>query len=192
MKTLLFAILIISVTALSCGSSGTDVKEETPKDSQMVAEHVDPSTKFPGGAVQTDTLKADPSFVQNAVESGEELAGLADIAVKKSGNAAVKKIAQAIANDQKSWLTGLKLLNKKLTNAPNYTDHSREELEKLSGNAFDKQWVEKMDGKYTALISRYETEKETTKDRSVKKLVDEALPVMKTHQQELEACRHKL
>ncbi len=191
MKLASLAAIITAFLATACGS-GASTKEESPKDSQMVAEHVDPSTKFPAETVQSDTLKTDPSFVQNAVETSEELAGLADIAVKKSGNADIKQLAKAIADDQRSRITGLKLLNKKLTNAPNYSDNSREELEKLSGAAFDKQWVEKMNGKYTALISRYETEKEANKDKTIVKEVSEALPVMKTHQQQLEAYRTKL
>lgn len=191
MKVLL---LITTVAGLvSCGS-GSGEGSPSPKDSQMVAEHVDPSTNFPAEVVQTDTVRNDAAFVQHAAQSGEELGALAVLAVKKASAPEVKKLAQKIAADQQSLQNAVMSVKQRpvADSSANYTDSSKEELEKLSGKAFDKQWVEKMILKYTALISKYESEKEVAKDKSLKQFVRIQLPVLMDHQQLLESYRVKL
>jgi len=190
MKILLMVAALAGLA--SCGS-GTSQEEASPKDSQMVAEHVDPSTKFPAEVVQADTLQTDISFAGDAVRSGEELAGLAMLAVEKASTTTVKELAQKIAADQQNLQNEARQVKQRSTDTANhYTDNSRAELEKLSGAAFDKQWVEKMTLKYTALISRYENEREAAKNKSVKEFVRKQIPILKDHQQQLEACRAKL
>jgi len=191
MKILLLSIAVAGLVA--CGS-GNGEGEATPKDSQMVAEHVDPSTSFPAKVVQPDTLKTDASFVQHAGESGEEIAGLATLAVQKATAPEVKKLAQKIAADQQSLQQTVKTIKQRgvADSSVNYTDNSREELEKLSGKAFDKQWVEKMRVKYTTLISRYESEQDVARDKSLKQFVHTQLPILMDHQQQLEVCKSKL
>jgi predicted outer membrane protein len=191
MKVLLLAMAVAGLA--SCGS-GTGEGDVSPKDSQMVAEHVDPSTNFPAEVIQPDTLKTDASFVKNAAASGEELAGLAELAIRKAAAPEVKKLAQKIATDQHALQNAARTIKQPpvADSSASYTDSSREELEKLSGKVFDKQWVEKMTLKYTALISRYESEREVAKDKSLKQFVHAQLPVLLEHQQQLEACRNKL
>ena len=187
-------LLSIAVAGLAACGSGTGEGDATPKDSQMVAEHVDPGTSFPAKVVQPDTLKTDASFVQHAAESGEEIAGLAALAIKKAAAPEVKKLAQKIAADQQSLQQAAKTIKQSAVadSSASYTDNSREELEKLSGKAFDKQWVDKMTVKYTALINRYESEQEVASDKSLKQFVHTQLPILMGHQQQLEACRSKL
>jgi putative membrane protein len=191
MKVLLLAIGVAGLA--SCGS-GAGEKDVSAKDSQMVAEHVDPSTNFPAEVVQTDTLKNDASFINNAAQSGEELVGLAELAIKKASTPEVKKLAQKIAADQHSLQNAVKTIKQQplADSNANYTDNSRKELENLSGKAFDKQWVEKMTVKYTALVSRYESEKEVASNKSLKQFVRTQLPVLMEHQQQLETCRTRL
>jgi predicted outer membrane protein len=197
MKVLLSIIMIAATLAMiSCGGDGSAGKADaTPTDSQMIAEHVDPSTKFPQQVIATDTLQADANFVDNAIQSAEETVGLADLAVKKASHDNVKKIAQNIARDQQQLLSDLRKQQKPKEaedTSKRFTDGRRAELEKLAGTAFDRQWVEKMVTSNAAGISRYEVESGAAKDKSVKKLVDDALPKLKDHQQQLETCRAKL
>jgi putative membrane protein len=195
-KVLLYAIvLIVNAFLFSCGD-GTGQGTEQPKDSQMVAEHVDPSTKFPQQLIEEDTLQSDKAFVENAVQSGKELTGLAQLAVQKARQASVKQIAGVIVRDHGQWVRELEKLEKPAaagdSSAMSYTDKSREELEKLSGADFDRQWVDKMITKHAAMISRYEAESAIARDKEVRNLVNGVLPKIKQHQQQLEACRAKL
>jgi uncharacterized protein (DUF305 family) len=195
MKLFFFAIIIAGGTGLiACGGS-TGPSEEKPTDSQMVAEHVDPSTKFPQQVVEADTLSSDVYFVDNAIQSVEETLALTDLAIKKAAHPSVKNVAQTISLDNRqlhSALQKLKQQNPSEDTTKRYTDGSREALEKLSGAAFDQQWVDKMITWNTARITRYERESGAVKDKDVKKLVDNVLPKLKAHQQQLESCRVKL
>jgi uncharacterized protein (DUF305 family) len=188
--------MVTLAAMVSCGGDGKASKEnETPADSQMVAEHIDPSTKFPQQVIATDTLQTDANFVDNAIQSAEETIGLADLAIKKASHGNVKKVAQNIVRDQRQLLSDLQKQQKPKAeedSSKNFTDGSREELEKLAGAAFDRQWVEKMVTWNAAGISRYEAESGAAKDKGVKKLVGDALPKLKDHQQQLETCRTKL
>lgn len=178
----------------SCGD-GTPASNERPVDSQMVAEHVDPSTKFPQQVIEVDSLQRDPAFVTNATHRAEESMALANLGVEKASNAEVKAIAQRIANDQQALHQSWQALSKSEgpgDSTVRFTDGSREELKKLTGKAFDRQWVEKMVTWNAADISRYATESEAAKDKTVKRIAGEALPRLKTHQQQLESCRAKL
>lgn len=197
MKALLCTMMMIATLAtLSCGGDGAAGKEDaTPADSQMVAEHVDPSTKFPQQVIATDTLQTDANFVDNAIQSAVETVGLADLAIKKASHDNVKKVAQNIARDQRQLVSDLRKQQKPKMNGDSskkFTDGSRAELEKLAGTTFDRQWVEKMVTWNAAGINRYETESGAAKDKAIKKLVDETLPKLKDHQQQLETCRTKL
>lgn len=195
MKVLFWAILVTGgVGVLACdGSTGRE--DETPADSQMVAEHVDPSTKFPQQLVEADTLQTDVQFVDNAIQSVQETIALTSLATQKATRDDIKKVAQNITLDLRSLQSALQKLQKQKPSADStkkYTDGSREELEKIAGAAFDRQWVEKMVARNAAVISRYEAESGAVKDRDIRKVVDDALPKLKTHQQQLETCRAKL
>lgn len=181
---------------ISCGG-GSGQADERPADSQMVAEHVDPSTKFPQQIVETDTLQTDRAFVDNAIQSAWENIALTDLAVQKATHASVKEIAQTMARDYRQHYTALLKQKQEQPKADRdslkkFTDGSREELEKLSGAAFDRQWIEKMVARNAAAISRYEAEAGAAKNSAIRKLADNTLPAMKTHQQQLETCRTKL
>lgn len=190
-------ILLCSLAGwMSCGGD-SGRSDERPVDSQMVAEHVDPSTKFPQQLVETDTLQIDRAFVDNAIQSAWETIALTDLAIQKATHTSVKEAAQTMARDYRQLYASLLRQKQEQRKADNdslkkFTDGSREALEKLSGAAFDRQWTEKMVTRNAATISRYEAEAAAAKNKDIRKLADEALPVMKTHQQQLETCRTKL
>lgn len=195
MKLFFYAMFLAGGTGLiACGGS-TGPSDEKPTDSQMVAEHVDPSNKFPQQLVEADTLQTDVHFVDNAIQSVEQTIALADLAMNKAAHPSVKNVAETISHDSRqlhSALQKLKQQNPSEDSVKSFTDGSREALEKLAGAAFDQQWVDKMVTWNAARISRFEAESGAVKDRDVKKLVDNALPKLKAHQQQLESCRVKL
>lgn len=196
-RTLFILIMLCTLTGwMSCGGSGGR-QDELPADSQMVAEHVDPSTKFPQQLVETDTLQIDRAFVDNAIQSAWETIALTDLAVQKATHASVKEVAQIMARDYRQLYASLLKQKQEQRKAASdslkkFTDGSREALEKLSGAAFDRQWIEKMVTRNAAVISRYEAESAAAKNKDIRKLAGDALPVIKTHQQQLEICRTKL
>lgn len=197
MKYCFWIILLLAFNGwLSCGGSGgTGQENEKPADSQMVAEHVDPSTKFPQQVVEADTLQTDAQFVGNAVQSAQETLILAELALQKATRQEVKDIAQGISRDFRQLHSDLQKLQRRkgaTDSVKTFTDGSQETLEGLSGTAFDQQWIEKMVTRNNAAISRYQAESAAARDRELKKLVDGVLPKLKTYQQQLETCRDKL
>lgn len=193
-RAYLIILAFLPLAWWSCGG-GTPKENERPVDSQMVAGHVDPSTKFPQQVIETDSLQRDPAFVTNALHRTEESMALANLGVAQASNAEVKAIAQRMASEQKALHQSWQALSKSEgpgDSTVRFTDGSREELKKLTGNAFDRQWVEKMVTWNAADISRYAAESEAAKDKRVRRIAGEALPRLKTHQQQLESCRSKL
>jgi len=193
MKLFFWVIILVAGAAwVSCGESAVQEKE-SPADSQMVAEHVDPSTKFPQQVV-TDTLQGDDNFAANAMESAEGTIGLAKLAIRKATRAEVKTIAQGILQEQQQLHSAFqKLPHQPVSDSTKkFTDGRKEELEKLGGAAFDGQWIEKMVTSNAAAISRYERAAATVKDKDIKELVNKTIPILKTQQQQLETCKAKL
>ena len=195
MKVLFWTILVAGGAWLTgCGGS-TGQPDETPADSQMVAEHIDPSTKFPQQLVQADTLQTDAQFVDNAIQSVRETITLASLAAQKATREDIKKAAQNMMPDLRSLQGALQKVQQQKQpgdSAAKYNDGSVEELEKLAGAAFDRQWVEKMVVRNAAMISRYEAASGAAKDKDIKRIANDALPALKAHQQQLETCRAKL
>jgi putative membrane protein len=193
MKLFFWMVVLLAGTGwVSCGGSAVQ-ENESPADSQMVAEHVDPSTKFPQQLV-TDTLQGDDDFAANAMGSAEETIALAKLAIGKTARADVKTIAQGILKEHEQLYGAFQKLPHQAANdsTKQFTDGRRAELEKLGGADFDRQWVEKMVTWNAAAISRYETAAGTVKDKKTKELVNKTIPILKTHQQQLETCRAKL
>lgn len=178
----------------ACGD-GSPATTERPVDSQMVAEHVDPSTKFPQQIVETDSVETDKRFVPNALERSGETIALANLAAGRAVHPEVKAVAQLIAGDQRAISRSLGALAKQREpkdSSTRFSDGSLEELKKLAGDAFDRQWVEKMVTWNAADISRYAAEAEAAKNKAVRRVAGEALSRLKVHQQQLESCRSKL
>lgn len=196
MKRYYIWLLWLAAVATGCreGRGRTDGANERPADSQMVAEHVDPSTQFPQQVV-VDTPATDKDFVTNALQRAEETIALAELAVQQAGATEVKAAAQLIAGDQRAIQRRLMDLSKderRPKGMERFTDGSYEELKKLAGAAFDRQWVEKMVTRNAADIDRYAAESDAAKNKGVRKLADDMLPKLKSHQQQLESCRSKL
>lgn len=187
-------LCLVSLIGSSCGD-GQPATNERPVDSQMVAEHIDPSTKFPQQVIATDSLQRDPQFVTNALHRAEETMALARLGMEQAITPEVKSIAEQIVRDQQALHQSLQALSKSEgpgDSTVRYSDGSREELKKLTGKTFDRRWVEKMVTWNAADISRYATESEAAKDKAVKRIAGETLPRLKTHQQQLESCSAKL
>ncbi|MDF2190302.1 DUF4142 domain-containing protein [Paraflavitalea sp. CAU 1676] len=195
MKYYALIVLIMATGMLTgCGGDGQPDVQERPVDSQMVAEHVDPSTKFPQQVV-VDTTAANKNFVDDALGRTEETISLAELALQQGANATVKQVAQVIADDQHAMhrrLLELAKDEKRPDTGRRFSDGSYEELKNLAGAAFDRQWVEKMVTRNAADISRFAAESDAAKNKGVRKFADEALPKLKAHQQQLESCRVKL
>ena len=196
MKRYYIGLIWLGAVAIGCGEgkSRDNGTNEKPTDSQMVAEHVDPSTQFPQQVV-VDTPATDKDFVTNALQRTEETIALAELAVQQASAADVKTVAQAVADDQHAIQRRLMDLSKeerRPKGVERFTDGSYEELKKLAGAAFDRQWVEKMVTRNAADIDRYAAESDAAKNKGVRKLADDMLPKLKAHQQQLESCRSKL
>lgn len=192
----LYIILLLSLplACWSCGD-GEPATNERPVDSQMVAEHIDPSTKFPQQVIETDSLQRDPQFVKNARDRAAETIALVKLGAERASNAEVKAIAEVMVKDQQTIYQSLQALSKSEgpgDSTVRHSDGSLEELKKLNGKTFDRRWVEKMVTWNAADISRYATESEAAKDKTVKRIAGETLTRLKTHQQQLESCSAKL
>lgn len=194
MKLFFWMIMLVAATGLiSCGE-GAEQEKESPADSQMVAEHVDPSTRFPQQLATTDTLQGDEHFAANAMESAATTIELARQAIQKATSGEVKKIAGDILLQQQQLYSAFQQLPHQPAgdSSKQFTDGRKEELEKLDGAAYNRQWINKMVTSYTAVISRYEIAAGTVKDKHTKELVNKTIPTLKKQLQQLETFNAKL
>jgi putative membrane protein len=147
----------------------------------------------------TDTKTAGNqySFVTAAGQAGMAEVELADLALSKSQNEDVKQFAQMMITDHgkaNDELKGLAVQKKYEFPADvNMTQKAlAENLSKLSGAAFDREYVRAMVTDHEAAVKLFGNESKAGKDADLKTWALATLPTLKTHLQQAEDLEAKL
>ncbi|HET9053868.1 MAG TPA: DUF4142 domain-containing protein, partial [Cyclobacteriaceae bacterium] len=186
-----YALLAATMVLLiSCNESrrGNDSNANEDRDEAAAESNTD---KFAG-----DKHK-DADFVFEVVESNYGEIKLAELASQKSRNTEVKNIAKMLLTDHTASLNDLKTVAQaKAISVPvEETDAARRTLEDMAGESdkdFDLSWCKKMLDLHETSIDKFEDRLEKTEDAQLKDYVDKTLPVLRKHQEELQACEKKL
>ena len=139
----------------------------------------------------------DAEFVSNTVAANYGEIKFAKLAVDKSSNPEVKKIANMLVMDHTKTLGELKTLaqNKAISIPVEEDDSMRKKTENFSdeaGKDFDKKWCKEMVDAHEDLINKFEKRADDTKDADLKSWINKTLPALKSHLQQLQACHDKL
>jgi putative membrane protein len=129
---------------------------------------------------------SDQAFARKAAEGGAGEVALAELAEQKAVNDMVKKTAARIHADHVKANQSLKLIASQkgwdLPSTPgSEAEATRAKLDKLSGAAFDRAYIDAMVSDHQTDITAFEQEAAQGKDAAVKRFATETLPTLKQH-----------
>lgn len=180
----LAACLIGGVAAQSSPSSTTPGAAGTQADKTSNSKPgYENSASFKKGS----SLSAiDKHFVRKAAEGGLAEVELGKLATEKASSDDVKKFGQRMvddhgkANDQLKQLASSKGIE--IPNALSAKDKAiKSRLEKLSGEQFDKAYMNDMVKDHTQDVSEFKKESTSAKDSDVKSFASQTLPTLEEH-----------
>ena len=140
-----------------------------------------------GMAAEKDTLNAtDVKFVKHEAAAGMAVVKLAELAVKKAERTDVKEFAAMIvadhtkANEELKALAAKKGVEASAVIDPKHAD-TFQELEKVSGAEFDKNFLAEMVKGHKKCVSSFEAASTDVTDSDVKAFANKMLPTLKAH-----------
>jgi len=138
----------------------------------------------------------DTAFVEKAARGGLAEVELGQLAVQKASSQEVKEFAQRMVDDHTKANEQLKQVAAQehidLPQQPNAKDKAtKARLEKLSGERFDKAYMNDMVKDHQKDVAEFERESKTTKDPAVKSFAEQTLPTLRDHLKEAQKIAPK-
>ena len=129
---------------------------------------------------------ADKGFMDNAAQGGMAEVKMGELAASKAANADVKKFGQQMVDDHNKANTELKTLagGKNVTLPTDVNAEQKEtfdKLSKLSGAAFDKEYVKAMVEDHEKDVADFQKQTTAAEDSDVKSFATKTLPTLKSH-----------
>ncbi len=186
--TLSFIALI--VTACETQQERTGVGEATPSPTARMTPAGSPAAS-PQGSPATGATgavsMADRDFMMNAARGSMSEVQLGNLAAQKGSSDEVKQFGQRMAADHSQLGQTLRQMatNMNVTLPQDLDTHQQEEvshLEKLSGKAFDREYVKMMVRDHAKDISEYERASKEAANSEIKQYASQALPTLREHQ----------
>jgi putative membrane protein len=140
-----------------------------------------------GIAIHADNLApADSTFVRKAAEGGMAEIKLGQLAKEKGSNPAVKNFGDRMVRDHSKAGDQLKMIASKkgvtLRDSMNARDKALyDRLSRLSGEAFDKAYMQAMIEDHQQDVSDFRQESQSAKDPDVRQFASTALPTLQEH-----------
>lgn len=128
----------------------------------------------------------DSTFLQQAAQNGSATMQLAQMALDKSSDANVKKLAQQIVDDQNKANDQVKSLaqTKQVSLPADASSDSQKQAKQLqakSGQAFDEAWTKAVVSDQQKTAKAFMQEGKDAKDNDVKQLAQGSLPTLNNH-----------
>jgi len=137
---------------------------------------------------QTSASKmgSDQHFVMEAAKGGLAEVELGKLAAEKASSEDVKKFGQRMVDDHGKANDELKSLaqskNITLPTAPDSKDKAKmDRLSKLSGEAFDRAYMQEMVKDHKKDVNEFRTESKSGKDPEIKSWASKTLPTLEEH-----------
>jgi putative membrane protein len=203
-RIVIFSITIGSLFAVACGNNNSADKKDdgiSSADSQKNATYVNSDANFPKTNIvdpsadnANKTALSDTSFVAKSIDGNRAEIRLCELALARTANAEIKKIANHLKTDHTAFLNQLDKMkegNKNVSDTgsgylPTEVQTTIKNLTDTSVDAFDAAWVAIMVKKHDKTIDDYEVAMRQNKDKSVQSFIGSALPKIKAHAKELE------
>jgi len=129
---------------------------------------------------------SDRTFIEKAAQGGLAEVELGKLAAQKAENAQVKQFGQQMTDDHSKANAKLEQIaaNKGVTLPKSMDASSRREydkLEKLSGAAFDREYMKTMVSDHEKDVKSFQSEEKSAKDADVKNFAETTLPTLEEH-----------
>jgi putative membrane protein len=180
-KTIFFISLMLSVLFFACQN-----KNEQP------------ASKTNETAMKKDTSKVamDSTFLDAAAQGGIMMVQLGNIAEKKAHNKEIKDFANMMISDHSKINDELKsLAQKNNINLPDSPGKDKQDkindLEKLSGRKFEKQYVDMMAEDHENDIAKFKEESQSAVSPEVRQWAAETLPTLQKHLDKIKEIQKK-
>lgn len=187
MKNLIFAVAGLLVTATTFAQTKETSKTQTSHKT---------NTNKDQGTVQQGT-EPDRQFVMKALEGGNAEIRKGALARSKSKNPEIVKYGDMMENDHHS-------VNEKLKQAAQQrgykvseqlsveTQKMYDNLNKMEGEAFDREFVTQMIADHRKAIEVFKQQAANGTDQELKKLASDALPTLEMHLKEIERMQSSM
>jgi len=169
---------------------------ESPYASPGVSPTGSPGVRPPGGAVGTLT-PYDRKFLTDAASGASLEVQLGNLAAQKATNEDVKRFGQRMATDHsqggqtiRQMASNLKFTLPQEPEPQQRTTVSR--LEKLSGKAFDREYMKEMVNDHVKDISEFERAEKEATVAEIKQFATESLPTLRDHLKQAKEITAKL
>jgi putative membrane protein len=139
----------------------------------------------------------DQEFMDKVLQGGMEEVQMGGIATVKAQNVEVKAFAQTMINDHSRANNELRDLAKQIGVTPIGGTNSEQqkemaELSKLSGAAFDKEYVKKMVEAHEKDVAEFQKQADSGTDGNLKKFAAETLLKLKMHLEMIKKIQDKI
>ncbi len=186
--------LRISLLLLACALSVTAMAQGTG---------YDPNSQIEGGPNHSSTSKkpnlssAEQHFINNAASGGLAEVQLGQLAAQKASDSQVKAFGQRMVDDHTKANNELTSLasSKGMTppTSPKATDQAmKDKLSGLSGQQFDKQYMDAMVTDHTHDVSEFQKMANGAKDPELKAFAAKTLPTLQDHLKQAQDVQKKL
>ena len=173
-------LLIASAVAAMFGTAGVQAQSTSAAQSDAAAQ-----TSSTGSMAKLDS--SDEKALKDMAQANINEVAAAKIALSKAKNSDVKAFAQKMVDDHGAALTKVQAVaQQKGVTLPTEPDPAHkamaDKLEKESGDAFDKMYMENAGTKdHKMVLSKLQSDAKNIKDPDVKALADAHTPVVEQH-----------
>lgn len=188
LNLMLAGTMLFAFSACNSGSS----KQDSVDTAEKVNEAMTDNNAAPGAITEDDT-----KFAVMAADAGMTEVELGKLAVSKTKNADVKKYAQMMIDDHTAANNKLMAIasSKQITLPATMSDDHKKhiaDMSKMSGNDFDKHYIDMMVDDHGTVVDGFKKENENTKDAELKAFTGETLPTLTKHHDEAKAMKDKM
>jgi len=197
---ILAAAMLLSVAAGACkntreSSSNTGVEKNSLPTPGSSGTPVSAGTNAVNAS--NANTSQEESFWATAADGGMAEVEMAKLAIQKSQNAEVKKFAQMMVADHTKANNELKALAAKLkvtlpTEIGSRNRSTIDELNRLNGADFDREYVQAMLDDHEADVQLFEDTAEDESDPQAKAFAAKTLPVLRKHLEAIKAIDAKM
>lgn len=187
MRKVLIMLVAFTVAMLTgCGGGGENTSTSTTNASNANATRSAANSNASGSS--TASLSGDDrSFMTEAATGGMAEVELGRLAAEKGQSADVKKFGQRMVDDHSKANDELKQLASRKgvtlpTDLNSEQKSEKDKLSKLSGAAFDKEYMSAMVEDHDKDVKAFQDEAKDAKDADLKAFVNKTLSVIEEHQ----------
>jgi putative membrane protein len=194
LRNLFVALAVALLLSLTGVAQNDTTNNSTNRDMHKSDTSGAPLPKHSDNGMKSETSSgslssADQNFVKKAAEGGMAEVELGNLAKEKASSSEVKQFGERMVTDHSKANEQLKsIASEKGVTLPTTLDAkdqaTKERLSKLSGEQFDRAYMNDMVKDHTKDVSEFKKESTSAKDPDIKSFASQTLPTLEDHLKE--------